>query len=369
MAQEKTEQPTHKKLEDAARRGQSFKSKDLVATCLLFCGIGSLTFLGSLVDLMGVYKAIIEHGFNQDTVHYSVEVLLVGLKILLPVLGICIVSSALPSLLQTRFVLATEAIKLNFEALNPVNGFKKLFSWRTVKEAVKAVLYIICFSLSVVIIWNNQKGLLFSQVYAKPSDLFVIWRDLLLHTLFICLGSIIVILILDALAEYFLHRKDLKMDKEEVKREMKEQEGNPEVKSHRRQLHMEILSEQVKSDIESSKFILANPSHIAVGIYFRPEITTIPFISVLETNQRALAVRAYAEKVGVPVIVNVRLARRIYAHNRCYSFINIDEIQEVLRILIWLEQVENAYVQEHLNDQQIPLKNDDKDQNKPINSS
>lgn len=368
MAQEKTEQPTHKKLEDSARRGQSFKSKDLVATCLLFCGIGSLAFLGSLVDLMGVYKTIIEHNFNKDAAQYSLEVLIVGLKILLPILGICIVSSALPSLLQTRFVLATEAIKLNFEALNPINGFKKLFSLRTVKEAVKAILYIACFSCAVVIIWNSEKGLLFSQVYAKPSDLFSIWRDLLLYTLFICLGSIIAILILDALAEYFLHRKDLKMDKEEVKREMKEQEGNPEIKSHRRQLHMEILSEQVKSDIESSKFILANPTHIAVGIYFRPEITTIPFISVLETNQRALAVRAYAEKVGVPVIVNVNLARRIYTHNRCYSFINIDEIQEVLRILIWLEQVENAYVQEHLHDQQIPLKNDEKDQNKPINN-
>ena len=140
------------------------------------------------------------------------------------------------------------------------------------------------------------------------------------------------------------------MDKEEVKREFKEQEGNPEVKSHRRQMHMEILSEQIKSDIENSRMVLANPTHIAIGIYFRPEIAPLPFVSVVETNQRALAVRAYAEKVGVPVVRDVRLARRIYQRHRRYTFINVEEIDEVLRILIWLEQVENAWVIDNIPD-------------------
>ncbi|MGG6549365.1 UNVERIFIED_CONTAM: EscU/YscU/HrcU family type III secretion system export apparatus switch protein, partial [Prevotella sp. 15_C9] len=82
----------------------------------------------------------------------------------------------------------------------------------------------------------------------------------------------LIVLLLDAIAEYFLTMKDMKMDKEEVKREMKEQEGNPEVKSKRREVHMEILSEQVKSDIENSRLIVANPTHITIGIYFKPEL-------------------------------------------------------------------------------------------------
>lgn len=364
MAQEKTEEPTHKKLEDAARRGQSFKSRDLVATCLLLFGIGSLSLIGSLVDLMAPYKEIITHGFDKDIHYYSREVLWIGLKIFLPILGVCIIASALPSLLQTKFVIATEALKLNFESLNPVNGFKKLFSLRTVKEAIKAILYIISFSVAIILIWENKKEILFSQLHVKPIELFAIWSDLLLYTLLISLACAVLILLLDLFTEYFLHRKDLKMDKEEVKREMKEQDGNPEVKAHRRELHMEILSEQIKSDIENSKFVVANPTHIAIGIYFRPEIAVIPFISVIEINQRALAVRAYAEKVGVPIITNVHLARRIYAHNRRYSFIHVDEIQEVLRILIWLEQVETAYVQEHTkNDQKNTEEEDTQNKN------
>jgi type III secretion system export apparatus switch protein len=98
----------------------------------------------------------------------------------------------------------------------------------------------------------------------------------------------------------------------------------------------------VRSDIRSSRVIVANPTHIAIGIYFRPEITMRPFISLMETNQRALAVRAYAEKVGVPVITDIPLARRIFKTHQRYSLIQMEEIENVLRLLIWLEQVEQA---------------------------
>lgn len=344
MSSEKTEQPTHKKRQDSARRGQSFKSRDLIVLCLLLCGVGYLVSMASLAELMDAWQHILEAGFSQDIASYSATVLWLGLKFLLPILLLCIAAASLPSLFQSRFVLASEALKINFDALNPVNGFKKLFSLRTVKEATKALLYLIGLAVAVILLWRNKKTVFFSQLYATPNKLFGVWADLLLFALLIFIGCIALIVVLDAFAEYFLYIKDIKMDKEEVKREFKEQEGNPEIKSHRRQMHMEILSEQIKSDIENSRMVLANPTHIAIGIYFRPEIAPLPFVSVVETNQRALAVRAYAEKVGVPVVRDVRLARRIYQRHRRYTFINVEEIDEVLRLLIWLEQVENAWV-------------------------
>ncbi|MGL5666181.1 MAG: EscU/YscU/HrcU family type III secretion system export apparatus switch protein, partial [Shewanella sp.] len=194
--------------------------------------------------------------------------------------------------------------------------------------------------------WSKKKVILFSQLNGDPMAIAIIWRELLLSLVMICLACIVVVLLLDALAEYFLFMKEMKMDKQEVKREMKEQDGNPEIKSRRREMHMEILSEQVKSDIENSRLIIANPTHIAMGIYFKPELLPIPLISVKETNQRALAVRAYAEKMGVPVVTDVKLARRIFATHRRYDFVSLEEIDEVLRLLVWLEQVENAALAE-----------------------
>ncbi|WGM06480.1 EscU/YscU/HrcU family type III secretion system export apparatus switch protein [Arsenophonus nasoniae] len=183
----------------------------------------------------------------------------------------------------------------------------------------------------------------FSQIYLNIESVFIVWKELVSNFIIILLLSSFIILILDAVAEYFIHIKDLKMDKNEVKREYKEQEGNPEIKSKRKELHVEILSEQVKSDIESSKFMIANPTHIIIGIYLNPQIVAIPMVSVLETNQRALAARAYAEKEGVPVIENIVLARRIYNTHQLYSFINLEEIGEVIKILSWLQKVENEW--------------------------
>ncbi|MFV8808506.1 EscU/YscU/HrcU family type III secretion system export apparatus switch protein, partial [Yersinia enterocolitica] len=174
------------------------------------------------------------------------------------------------------------------------------------------------------------------------SSLFQAWGEMLLLLVLYCLGSLIVILILDYVAEYFLFMKDMKMDKEEVKREYKDQEGNPEVKYQRKELHREILSEQLKSDINNSRLIIANPTHIAVGIFFKPNLSPIPLISIRESNQMALAVRAYAEEVGVPVIRNIKLARRIYASHRRYDYVCLKELDAVLRLLFWLEDVENA---------------------------
>ncbi|WP_046155942.1 EscU/YscU/HrcU family type III secretion system export apparatus switch protein [Chromobacterium vaccinii] len=349
---DKTEKPTHKRLRDSAKKGQSFKSKDLIVACLTLAGVVYLVSFGSLVELMGVFRQAVAHGFQLGMQGYAMAVVWLGIKLLLPIFLLCVLASALPSLLLSGFVLATEALKLNLEALNPVQGFKKLFSLRTVKEVVKAVLYLASFAVAAVVVWRKHKLLLFAQLHGGPMDMAAIWRELLLSLVLTCLGCIALIIVLDSLAEYFLFMKDMKMEKEEVKREMKEQEGNPEVKSRRREVHMEILSEQVKSDVSNSRLIVANPTHIAIGIYFKPELSPIPLVSVLETNQRALAVRAYAEKVGVPVIRDIPLARRIFASHRRYSFISMEEIDAVLRLLVWLEEVENAGQQSFGQDEQ-----------------
>ena len=338
----KTEKPTPKKRRDAAKKGQTFKAKDLSTSCLMLCGLIYLAGNGLLLQVMEVYRRLLAAGFAADPQHYAAALGVLMLKIILPLIAVCFLASAVPTLLTTGMAIASEALKINFGALNPINGFKKLFSLRTLKDTVKSLLYLGCFVIAFWVVWRTQRHLLFAQLYAKPIDLFPIWAHLLLVLLLTFLGCILLILILDALCEYWLYIKDLKMDKQAVKREHKEQDGNPDIKGRRRDLHMELLSEQVKSDIRGSRVIVANPTHIAVGIYFQPEVTIMPFISLLETNQRALAVRKYAPEVGVPVITDVALARRIFKTHQRYTFIQLQEIENVLRLLVWLEQVEQA---------------------------
>nr|WP_241391669.1 EscU/YscU/HrcU family type III secretion system export apparatus switch protein [Yersinia frederiksenii]ULG19773.1 type III secretion system protein SpaS [Yersinia frederiksenii] len=338
----KTEKPTHKRLKDSAKKGQILKSRDLVVTCIMLCGVVYLTLLFNVHAIIDLLKDIFNNQFHVKTEEYAKSVLFAGVKSLMPLLLLCIIVTALASWGQSQLTLASQIIKINFETLNPINGFKKIFSLRTLKDFIKTLLYLLFFTIASYVFWNNNKNLLFLGLNSDISSLFNIWGRLLLFLVLYCLGSLIFVLILDYIAEYFLFMKDMKMDKEEVKREFKEQEGDPEVKYRRKELHREILSEQLKSDISNSRLIIANPTHIAVGIYFKPSLSPIPLISLRESNQVALAVRTYAEEIGVPVIRDIKLARRIYASHRRYDYVCLEEIDAVLRLLIWLEDVDNA---------------------------
>jgi type III secretion protein U len=341
-AASKTEKPTPKKRRDAAKKGQTFKAKDMATTCLMAVAYLYLAGDGALLRVMEVVRRAIENGFDTDLGDYVVQLAWLLLSIIAPLVLICFLAGAIPLLLTTGMALALEALKLNFGALNPISGFKRIFSLRTVKDTVKAALYLGCFVVAFWIVWDSQKALLFGQLNAPVKDLFGIWGHLLQVLVLVFLCCILLVVIADALCEYWLYIKDLKMDKDAVKREHKEQEGSPEMKGRRRDLHRELLDEQIKSDIRGSRVIVANPTHIAVGIYFRPEVTVMPFISLMETNQRALAVRKYAASVGVPVVTDIALARLIYKTHQRYSFVRLSELEQVLRLLVWLEEVERA---------------------------
>lgn len=340
---EKTEKPTAKKLRDAARKGQTFKSRDVIAVIVLAAGAASVGMVVDLRHVMLELAAVAQYGSAADPAAYVQYWGREFLKLALPFILICALAGVIPSLVQSRFTLATEALKLDFSNLNPVNGFKKMFSLRTVKEIAKALLYVVVTAVTVRLFITLNHRDLFGLFRASPDVLGHMWISLTVRLIFLFLVCALPILVLDVGLEFFLYYKNLKMDKHEVKQEYKETEGNPEIKSKRKEVHIELLSEETKAAVEQSTFVLANPTHIAIGIYVNADVTPLPFISVRETNARALAVIKYAEMKGVPVVRNIALARAIYAKcRRRFTFIDPDNLLAVLRIIEWLRQVEAA---------------------------
>ncbi len=338
----KTEKPTDKKLKDASKKGQILKSRDLTVSLIMLVGTLYLGYVFDVHHIMSILEYILDHNAKPDIWDYFKAIGIGWLKTIVPFLLVCMFTTILVSWFQSKMKLATEAIKLKFDSLNPINGLKKIFSLKTLKEFVKAILYIVFFCLAIRVFWGNNKSLLFKTLDGDIISLLSDWGEMLFLLVLYCLVSMIIILIFDYIAEYFLFMKDMKMDKQEVKREYKEQEGNPEVKSKLRERHQEILSEQLKSDVSNSRLMIANPTHIAIGIYFKPNLSPIPLISVRATNQVALAIRRYAQEIGIPVITDKKLARKIYATHRRYDYVSFENLDEILRLLLWLEDVENA---------------------------
>lgn len=342
---EKTEKPTEKKRTDSEKKGQSLKAADIGTMLLLIVGGGTIPFVFDLNRIAGLFKWFGSAAQAQDLPAPFAYVNALGWMMMEGIaafIAICAVATMVPSLIQSRFTLAFDAIKFNFDALNPANGVKKLFNIRVVKDLVKTLLYIVITVAAAAIFTRNHYRELFMTTRMPESALCFE-----LAHLSRCLGLYLIamavpVLVLDCLTEHFLYIRGLKMAKHEVKQEIKQSQGNPEVKSKQRQLSREGLSEKVKENVKGSTFILANPTHIAVGIYADLRIAPFPMVSVREVDARAREVIDYAVKCGVPVLRDIPLARGIFARTQRYQFVSPDDLEPIIRILVWLRQVEEA---------------------------
>lgn len=340
--EQKTELPTTKKKEDSAKKGQVFISRDFVGFLSLL-GIAGFVYLTLSGDDLVFYFDIFSSGFHNLSIEeYTAMVSVTALRVIASIVGVSIFLAILLTMIQTRFHLASEAIRLDFENINPISGFKKIFSLRSLKDSIKSLFFLFMAVCGVAVFVMKYHQKIFSLPYSSLNSYIQIWRSLLPPLVMYMLIPILIVIAFDALAEFFLYIKDLMMSKQEVKQEYKNSEGNPEIKGRRKQIHREILSEQTKSDIRESKFILANPTHIAIGIYYHQAVMEAPFISLVEKNARAVAVIKYAEEHNVPVFRNIPLARAIYKTAEPFKLVEHTHLVPLMQLINWLQQVEDA---------------------------
>ncbi|MBG3081258.1 EscU/YscU/HrcU family type III secretion system export apparatus switch protein [Proteus mirabilis] len=338
---EKTEKPTQKKLDDSAKKGQIFKSKELTSGLVYLIGVIYLFHQVNLDEFSRFYQSLLLNPMNITLKSYTGVIYRLFFDIVLPILLVTFLSGAIPSLFSSRFKLATEAIKIDINHINPISGFKKIFSIRTIKDLLKTLLFIVIFLITcyVFIILNSTEIFI---LYRSSLNIIVDkWCSLVVNFVFVFFILSIPILILNIIADFFIFMKDMMMEKHEVKQEYKNMEGDPEIKSTRRQFHQELLDEPMKKVIRDSSAVIVNPTHVAVGIYFDPDNGIMPLVSLSCINDKALAVKAYAKKVGTPIVRYPELARKIYHKYHLFDVMIDQDLLDVMDILIWLKRIEN----------------------------
>lgn len=343
MAQ-KTELPTEKKRKDSAKKGKMLKNKDLVTTVTLLAGCYFIPYGITFVNFISFYTMLLNGNIQLSLNEFLQQMMKIFFHLSFPLIISCCVAGIIATLLQTRFTIATEAIKMNFAAVNPVAGMKKILTLRTLKELAKSLCFLIVFFCTCYSLTQQELKQILTIHNTGIAQLVLSLLTLMVKAVTVFTAWSILVLVADFIAEYFLHFKDLKMDKHEVKQERKESDGNPLVKSARRRAHQELLSGQELAAIRNSAVVMANPTHIAIAVYFNPDIASLPFIAFRATNSKAKAALSYANEIGIPVVHNIPLARRLYRDYSQYSFISLndDALMEVMDIIIWFRQVETA---------------------------
>ena len=342
---EKTEQPTEKRLQDARKEGQVAKSQDLTSALLLIAVVAIVWLIGGYVGgmLQNSVKEQIEFAatfkgaFTQETVS---DALWRGLSALTwtltPLFLVVIVFAFLGNFLQVGSIFSFQPISPKFEKVSPAKGFKqKIFDARPFIELGKMIIKILLIALIAgFVLWGARGEIV--NLTAKPPDIIanytfrlVLEIGLKIGIAFLFLGG------LDFLLQRYLHRRDLRMTKSELKEELRETEGNPLIKSQRRNLHREILSNNLAAAVRESDVIVTNPTHISVALKYEKGKSNSPVIAAKGADLMAAHIRQIAADAGVPIKREIQLARALY------EFEVEDEVPEehfeaVAEVLHWV---------------------------------
>ena len=338
---EKTEKPTAKKQRDARNRGQVVRSVDVVTT------VGTSAVLFTLFvlfkELSARFQSFLQqclHAASYQSADIMAETARAGLNLvafaLVPISITAIVATFFGNVLQFGFVLAFESMKPSPEKLSPLSGLKRIFSMKGVveftKNFIKLVLLIVVVSMIVYQAISPALLIPFGGIEAIEMVASAMFHAFLVAVLL----AYVAIAIVDFLLQRMLLTRDLMMTKEEVKRENKENEGDPQLKGSRKQLARELIFEDAPTAARKSTVLVTNPTHYAVGIWFEQGVTAVPKLRVKATGFVALKLIQTAREAGVPIVENVPLAHALHDRTEVGDFIPGDLLEPVAEILRWV---------------------------------
>jgi flagellar biosynthesis protein FlhB len=335
-SQEKTEEPTERKLTKSREDGQVPRSRELGTAVLLVSSAVTLLIFGSWLSDAVITIAKFNFSFEREAAidpsymfkHMARSGAEAAVAVA-PILLIGFVAGVIGTIGLGGFNFTTKAIAFKANKLNPFSGLKRMFSANSLVELGKGWLKILLIGGVSIGVMNIYKDEYFQLAFEDINQAMVHAVDLLLWPiLFICLSTIVIALI-DVPWQQHSHTKKLKMTFQEIKEEFKNSEGKPEVKARIRQLQREMSQNRMMSDVPDADVVITNPEHYSVALKYDHETMATPIMLAKGVDQIAFKIREIANEHKIPIIQAPPLARSIY-HNTEIG----DEIPEGLYIAI-----------------------------------
>lgn len=316
---ERTEQPTQKRLDEARKNGQIARSTDLnTAAVVLFAG-GALHFLGrglgsDMFDLMREGLTISrDQALDQSSaISMFAASLQHALFAIAPILGLTLVAALLAPLSIGGWNLAFGTLAPDFSRLSPIKGFGRIFSMRGLVELIKAFAkFGIVAVIAVMFLWMKTGEMM--GLGAEPTAAAIGHAITLSgHALLFVSAGLALIAGIDVPFQLFQHMKSLRMTREEIRQEMKESEGNPEVKGKIRQLQQERSRRRMMQEVPKADVVVTNPTHFAVALRYDDKRMRAPIVVAKGADEVAAKIREIAGSHSVPIFEAPPLARALF---------------------------------------------------------
>lgn len=318
FAGEKTEDPTSKRKTDARNKGQVARSQEMNAAFVLLSGFWALKVFGgaayeNIVNYTVYIFSHLDQGVDTESVmHIFLGMLLILAKTALPVMLVIMCVGLIVNVFQAGLHFSTEPIGFKLDNLNPINGFGRLFSKRALVELVKSVIKIIIIGFFIIQYLKSEILQMPKLMYMDLSASLLQISKVIFALAFQICAVIFVMAILDYAYQKWQHNEGLKMSKDEVKEEFKQQEGDPQVKSKIKQKQRQMAMQRMMKEVPKADVIVTNPTHFAVALQYKKGMAA-PLVVAKGQDLVAQKIKEVARAAGVAIVENRPLARALYA--------------------------------------------------------
>ena len=313
--QEKTEDATPKRMRDARKKGQVARSRDLNTIVILIAAFAIIVFMRGYMGEQ--FKMLLQSHFDVvSRKDISDELLFIMgrqtfisyLKIVLPFLGAISLVAIAIGFFQTGPIFSGEPLKPQMKRLNVIENLKNMFKVTTFIELLKNIAkMVVIFWIAYLVIADSLREVVLT-VSASPEQSMQVGSHIVALFLIKVFVVFIVIALIDFAVQRWQYKKQLRMTKEEVKREYKQDEGDPLIKSARRHLHRELAMSDVREQVKTSDVVITNPTELAVAIKYDEKEMVAPQITTKGQRLFADMIRELAEEFNIPIVQNPPLA-------------------------------------------------------------
>ncbi|MGZ5075575.1 MAG: flagellar biosynthesis protein FlhB [Methylobacter sp.] len=360
--QEKTEEPTSKRLEDARKKGQIARSRELNTFAMLIASAALLLMQGEKIGkgLLDMMKAEFQLNrmaiFDPATtaVHFK-QAMIDGLMLIAPFFALTVFIAIVAPISLGGWIFSWEAVTPKLEKLDPIKGIPRLFAVRGLVEMLKALLKILLVFGVAIVLYRSY----ISELLGLGSEHIEQSVEHALNIIGMCFlllsASLVVIAMIDVPYQLWDHSKKLKMTLQEIKDEHKESEGSPEIKGRQRRMQMDMAQNRMMAEVPKADVIVTNPSHYAVALKYDQNSNSAPKLVAKGVDLIAAQIRNIATGADVPLVASPPLARALYYSTELDKEIPQGLYLAVAQILAYVYQLKAA----QKNDWRVPLPPED----------
>ncbi|CAM3030999.1 flagellar biosynthesis protein FlhB [Legionella worsleiensis] len=349
QAQEKTEEPSAKRLKESREKGQVARSKDFNATVILLCtGVGFLIFGKQLSNqLMEMMRQAFEFDvFILTTPAVALERLYFlaksGLWSLVPILVVIFLLSLGAPLLMGGWVFSSQALAPKFSRLSLLKGLKRMVSLKGFVEMIKSFFKFVLVGAVSIIVLKTQIPALLALGNASIDTAIISGGFIIIKSFVFISSSLILIAAVDVPFQLYEHSKSMKMTKQELKDEYKETEGKPEVKSAIRRAQQELARRRMMNEVPKADVVLTNPTHYAVAISYKKKGNRAPVVVAKGKDLIAFQISKVGKSHQIPIIAVPSLARAIYFSTKLNAEIPRGLYVAVAQVLAYVFQLKDT---------------------------